>query len=178
MKQELLKIIQDFNGNVFTLGIIDKELIHAIQKNTKIAHFLMLNINQTVEYERSDNYKPTKRIKIKKIRKKNKKKNIDYTLCEISDCKNHFQTFINDTIYFNKNKIFYYGKTSEYDLDVLIKKYRRYNVTINLIKYPNDDFILEIDTTKAKTNKFKNLFYRFIDFFIMLFDYLTEFLIS
>lgn len=178
MKQELLKIIKDFNGNVFTLGIIDKELISAIQNNTQIMHFLMLNINQTVEYERSDNYKPTKRIKIKKIRKKNKKKRIDYTLCEISDCKDHFRTFINDTIYFNKNKIFYYGKTSEYDLDVLIKKYRRYNVTINLIKYPNDEFILEIDTTKAKTNKFKNLFYRFIDFFIMLFDYLTEFLIS
>lgn len=178
MKQELLKIIKDFNGNVFTLGIIDKELIKAIQSNTKILHFLMLNINQTVEYESSANYKPTKRIKIKKIRKKNKKKRIDYTLCEISDCKEHFRTFINDTIYFNKNKIFYYGKTSEYDLDVLIKKYRRYNVTINLIKYPNDEFILEIDTTKAKTNKLKNLFYRFIDFFAMLFDYLTEFLIS
>jgi len=178
LKQDLLKVISNFKGNVFTLGIVDNDLISAIQNNTKIGHYLMLNINQTIEYAKSDKYKPTKRIKIKKIKKKSKKKNIDYTLCEISDCKEHFQTFINDTIYFNKDKIFYYGNINEYDLDVLIKKYRRYNVIINITKYSNDEFILEIDTSKAKTNKFKNIFYRFIDFFTMIFDYLTDFLLS
>ena len=109
MKHDLLKVISNFKGNVFTLGIVDKDLISAIQNNTQIGHYLMLNINQTIEYAKSDKYKPTKRIKIKKIKKKNKKKKIDYTLCEISDCKAHFHTFINDTIYFNKAKVFYYG---------------------------------------------------------------------
>ncbi len=178
MKQELLKIIKNIKGNVFTLGIVDKDLISAIQNNPQIEHFLMLNINQTVEYDKSDNYKPTKKIKINKIKKKNKKKKIDYTICEISDCKAHFRTFINDTIYFNKNKIFYYGSIDEYDLDDLIKKYRRYNVIINVLKFENGEFILEIDTTKAKTNKLKAIIYRFIDFFIMLFDFLTDFLLS
>lgn len=178
MKQELLKIIKDIKGSVFTLGIVDKDLISAIQNNPQIEHFLMLNINQTVEYEKSDNYKPTKKIKIQKIKKKNKKKKIDYTICEISDCKDHFRTFINDTIYFNKNRIFYYGNIDEYDLDDLIKKYRRYNVIINITKFENGEFILEIDTTKAKTNKLKALIYRFIDFFIMLFDFFAEFLLS
>lgn len=178
LKQELLKIIKNIHGNVFTLGIVDKDLIKAIQTNSKIEHFLMLNINQTVEYEQSDNYKPTKKIKIKKIKKKNKKKKIDYTICEISDCKAHFRTFINDTIYFTKHKIFYYGNIEEYDLDILIKRYRRYNVIVSIIKYQNDEFILEVDTTKAKTNKLKALFYRVIDFFIMLFDFFTDFLLS
>lgn len=178
MKNELLKIINDLNGNIFTLGIVDKDLISAIQNNSKISHFLMLNINQHIEYEKSDNYKPTKNIKIKKIKKKNKKKRIDYSICEISDCKAHFRTFINDTIYFNKNKIFYYGKVNEYDLDDLIKKYRRYNVVIHITKFFSDEFILEIDTAKAKTNKFKELFYRIVDFFGMLFDFLTDFLLS
>ena len=178
MKQELLKIIKDIRGNVFTLGIVDNDLIKAIQNNSQIEHYLMLNINQVIEYEKSDNYKPTKKIKIKKIKKKNKKKKIDYTICEISDCKEHFRTFINDTIYFTKKKIFYYGNINEFDLDVLIKKYRRYNVTISILKYPNAEFILEIDAAKSKTNKIKGLFYRFVDFFIMLFDFLTDFLLS
>lgn len=178
MKSELLEIIKNLNGNIFTLGIIDKDLILAIQNNPQISHFLMLNINQHVEYEKSNNYKPTKPIKIKKIKKKNRKKRIDYTICEISDCKDHFQTLINDTIYFTKTKIFYYGKITDYDIELLIKKYRRYNVIIKLTKFPNDEFILEVDTTKAKTNKLKSLFYRIVDFFALIFNFLTEFLIS
>lgn len=178
MKGELLKIINNLNGNIFTLGIVEKDLISAIQNNSQINYFLMLNINQHVEYEKSNNYKPTKNIKIKKIRKKNKKKRVDYSICEISDCKAHFRTFINDTIHFNKNKIFYYGDIKEYDLDDLIKKYRRYNVVIHITKFSNDEFILEIDTTKARTNVLKGLFYRFIDFCSMLFDFFTDFLLS
>ena len=178
MKQELLKIINNLGGNVFTLGLIDKELISAIQNNKNITYYLMLNINQTVQYEKSTKYKPTKKIKIKKIRKTNKKKKIDYTVCEISDIKYHFRTFINDTIYFNKKKIFYYGNISEYDLDDLIKKYRRYMVEVNLTKYPSGEFILEIDTTYAKTNKIKGLFYRIVDFITMIIDFFADFLLS
>ena len=177
MKNELLKIIKSFSGNVFTLGITDKDIIDSIQSNPNIDHFLMLNINKKIEYDESINYKPVKNVKIKKIKKKNKRKKIDFTLCEISDCKAHFKTFINDTIYFTKNKIYYYGKTDEYDLDDLIKKYRRYNVIITITKY-SDEFILEIDTSCAKTNKIKAFFYRIIDSISSFFDFLTDFLLS
>lgn len=178
LKEQLLKIINDLSGNVFTLGIVDQDLIVAIQSNIKINHFLMLNINQKVTYESSSNYKPIKNVKISKISKKNKKKKIDYSICEISDCKEHLGTFINDTIYFNKNKIYFYGKTNEYDLDILIKKYRRYNVVTTLYKFSFNEFILEIDTSKAKTNKFKKMFYKVIDFFELIIDCLTNFLLS
>lgn len=178
MKQSLLQIIENLNGNIFTLGIVDEDLINAIHNNSKIDSFLMLNINKTIEYNKSSNYQEVNNIKITKIKKKNKKKKINYTICEISDCKEHFRTFIDDTIYFNKNKIFYYGNVSEYNLDDLIKKYRRYMVEIELTKFADGEFILEIDTNKAKTNKIKSLYYRIIDFFIMLFDCLADFLLS
>lgn len=177
MKNELLKIIKSFSGNVFTLGITDKDIIDSIQSNSNIDHFLMLNINKKIEYDESINYKPVKNVKIKKIKKKNKRKKIDFTLCEISDCKAHFKTFINDTIYFTKKKVYYYGKTDEYDLDDLIKKYSRYNVIITITKY-SDEFILEIDTSCAKTNKIKSIFYRIIDSISSFFDFLTDFLLS
>lgn len=177
MKEELLKIINSFYGNIFTLGITDKDLINTIQKNNNIYYFFMLNINEKVEYENSDNCKQVKNVKIKKIGKKNKKKKIDFTLCEISDCKSHLKTFINDTIYFTKNKIYYYGKTNEYDLEDLIKKYRRYNVIVTITKF-SDEFILAIDTTRAKTNKVKAFFYRCIDSISDFFDFLTDFLLS
>ena len=66
MKQALLKIIKNLHGNVFTLGIVDEDLISAVQNNNNINYFLMLNINQTIEYSKSNKYKPTKKIKIKK----------------------------------------------------------------------------------------------------------------
>lgn len=178
MKSELIKIIKGFSGNIFTLGVVDNDLIKLVQNNNNIEKFLMLNINQSIQYETSDNYKPTKNVKITKIRKRNKKKKIDYSLCEISDCKDHFRTFINDTIYFNKKDIYYYGNIDEYDIDLLIKKYRRYNVVINITKFSNGEFILKIDTSKAKTNKLKNIFYKIVDFFESVIDGLTNFLLS
>ena len=178
MKNALKKIIKDLSGNVFTLGIVDNDLIEAVQNNKNIEQFMMLNINQKIEYKDSPNYKPTKNIKISKIKKKNKKKKIDYSICEISDCKDHFITFINDTIYFNKKIIYYYGDESEFDLNLLIKKYHRYKVKVNLTKFKDGKFILEIDTTKAKTNKIKGLFYKIIDLFWLIVDCLTNFLLS
>ena len=65
MKNELLKIIKSFSGNVFTLGITDKDIIDSIQSNSNIDHFLMLNINKKIEYDESINYKPVKNVKIK-----------------------------------------------------------------------------------------------------------------
>ena len=78
MKNELLKIIKSFSGNVFTLGITDKDIIDSIQSNSNIDHFLMLNINKKIEYDESINYKPVKNVKIKKIKKKNKRKTFFY----------------------------------------------------------------------------------------------------
>ncbi len=178
MKSELLRIIKNLNGNVFTLGIVDKELIKAIQTNKNITKYLMLNIKQQLDFEKSNNYVPVKKFKISKIRKKNKKKKIDYSICEINDCKDNFNTLINDTIYFNKNKVYYYGNKNDYDIEVLIKKYRRYNVKIEIYKFNNGEFILEIDTSKAKTNMIKRTFYRIVDFFELVFDSLTNFLVS
>lgn len=178
MKDDLINIIKKMDGNVFTLGIVDKDIINAVQNNKNIKDYLMLNINSTVNYENTQNCKPVKKVKISKIKKKNKKKKIDYTVCEISDCKDYFKTFINDTIYFNKKNIYYYGDTSSYELDTLIKKYRRYNVNIEVLKYPNNEFILKIDTTKAKTNRLKAFIYRMNDNFLGFIDFLSDFLTS
>ena len=178
MKKSLLEIINNLSGNIFTLGIVDKELISSIQNNKKITNYMMLNINQEVDYEMKEDTKKVEKFNISKIKKKNKKKSIDYTICEISDCKEHLFTLINDTIYFNKTKIYYYGSQSEINLDYLVKKYQRYKVHINITKYSDETFILEIDTTKAKTNRFKGFIYKVIDLFELIFESLTNFLVS
>lgn len=178
MKKDLLKIIDNLSGKVFTLGIVDKDLVSALQKNRNITEYLMLNINEDVEYEKSEKTKEVKNLNISKIKKKNKKKNIDYSICEISDSKEHLGTLINDTIYFTKNIIYYYGKQDEIDLDMLIKKYRRYKVIIENNKYSDGSFILKIDVKNAKTNKFKGFLYKIVDIFELLFECLTNFLVS
>ena len=178
MKNDLLQIIDNLSGKVFTLGIVDKDLVSSLQKNKKITEYLMLNINDDVEYEKSEKTKEVKNLNISKIKKKNKKKKIDYSICEISDCKDHLGTLINDTIYFTKNKIYFYGKQEEFNLDILIKKYRRYKVVIENNKYSDGYFILEIDVKNAKTNKFKGFLYKIVDIFELLFECLTNFLIS
>lgn len=98
-----------------------------------------------------------KTIKIKKIRKVFKKKKIDYIICNYDEINNYFNTFIKDSIYINKKKIYYFGNV---DIDLLKYKYGRYNTNI-IIKNKN---LIEIDVSKAKNNFFKDNYYRLKDF--------------
>ena len=130
-------------------------------KDYHIIYKISVELDELIaSYYNKDNKKKSffnKTIKIKKIRKVFKKKKIDYIICNYDEISNYLNTFVKDSIYINKGKLYFYGNI---DVDLLKLKYGRYNVEINLI----DKKIIEIDTSSAKNNFFKDNYYRLVDF--------------
>lgn len=165
--KELLEIIKNLDGKVLGIGL-DEKLTKAIEDNDKIIECNLLN-----SYTKGKNKFSlfNKTIKIKKIRKVFKKKKINYVICNYDEIYKYFNTFIKDSIYINNKKIYYFGNV---DIELLKSKYNRYDTKI-IIKNKN---LIEIDTSKAKNNFFKDIYYRLKDFKDKLIELIGDILMN
>lgn len=170
MNSELARIIKQFNGNVLGIGLDDK-LVKEIGKNNCIKECnLLSNVKSGKGFKKK---KVKNEISIYKIRKYFKKKSVDFVICNYDSINKYLKTFVKDSIYINSFKIYYYGN----DLDDVIKKYQRYNTKIEVIKKKNYT-IIEIDTSLAKNNIFKELIYSIIDFTSYVIELIGDVLMS
>ena len=158
MNKELIKIISDIEGFVLAIGIDDK-MANAVDKNDKIVKCDILNYFS--KKKEKGKVKKQKTINIRNIRKIYKKKKVDYIVCNYTQIQKYLKTFVKDSIYINKTKLYYFG---ELDEELIIKKYKRYNTKIEIKKYKNDS-IIEIDNSKAKNNILKEFIYKIVDGF-------------
>lgn len=156
MNNDLNKIIKQIDGNVLGIGL-DEKLSDTIEKNNKIIECNLLNSYVKGKFKGSLFQKT---IKIKKLRKVFKKKKVDYIICDYDQISKYLNTFVKDSIYINKNKLYFFGNV---DIDLINYKYQRYDTNINIKKYKNKS-IVEIDNSKAKNNFLKDTYYRIKDF--------------
>lgn len=165
--KELKKIIKNLDGNVLGIGLFE-DLIKEIENNDKIINCDLLNpyIKRKKKFSLFN-----KTIKIKKIRKIFKKKKIDYIICNYDEINNYFNTFVKDSVYINKKKIYYFGNV---DIDLVKYKYGRYDTNI-IIKNKN---LVEIDNSKAKNNFLKDNYYRLKDFKDRLIELIGDILMN
>ena len=158
MNRELTKIVKTFENNVLAIGTNEK-LTTSINNNKKVLSFDLLE-KYKKGFKSTKEQNKLKKINIKKIRKTFKKKKIDYVICEYETIKKHLNTFVKDSVYINKNKLYIYGNCE--DIEFLVKRYKRYNVKIKLTE-KKDYFILEVDNSKSKNNKLRDFRYLIID---------------
>lgn len=165
--KELKKIIKNLDDNVLGIGL-SEDLIKEIENNDKIINCNLLNpyIKGKKKFSLFN-----KTIKIKKIRKIFKKKKIDYIICNYDEINNYFNTFVKDSVYINKKKIYYFGNV---DIDLVKYKYGRYDTNI-IIKNKN---LVEIDNSKAKNNFLKDNYYRLKDFKDRLIELIGDILMN
>ncbi len=156
MNNELKKIIKKIDGNVLGIGL-DEKLSEIIDQNDRITECNLLNSYVKGKFKGSLFQKT---IKIKKIRKIFKKKKVDYIICDYDQIKKYLNTFVKDSVYINKNKLYFFGNV---DFDLINYKYQRYDTKIDVKKY-KDKYIVEIDNSKAKNNFLKDNYYRVKDF--------------
>ena len=102
---KLKNIIKNLSGNVLGIGL-DEDFTNLIEKNDKIIECNLLNSYTKGKFKKSF-FKKT--IRIKKIRKVFKKKRVDYIICNYDEIKDYLNTFVKDSIYFNKGKLHFYG---------------------------------------------------------------------
>lgn len=164
MKNELKKI----SGSVLGIGLSEKEQ-EILEKNDKVLECFSLNSNSTSD-SNSKGYSKT--INIKKIKGIFRKKSFDYIIGNFEELKPYLRSFIKNSIYLNKGKLYYYN-IKDFELEELEQRYLRYNSKVEKKK----DIII-IDNSNSKTNIFKNIFYYFCDLIYDVIDYIGRMLVN
>lgn len=159
---DLKNISKEVTGKVLVIGLENKTVEQVIDKNENITELYTMKFNGKKKTKDNRSGKRGKTISIKKIRKIFKKKRIDYIICNIEDINRFLRTFIRDSIYINKSKLYIYGTKENLDSELIEKRYKRYNTSIIITEY-NKELLIEIDNTKAYNNKIKDMFYNICD---------------
>ena len=79
VERELCNIVKDLEGNLIGIGLAEPKLLDKIERNDKITECTLLN-DQTGELNKEQSGR-TKKLNIRKLRKKFKKKRIDTIIC-------------------------------------------------------------------------------------------------
>lgn len=178
LKEYFKNTFETLTGNVILIGIKDKQLLKIFQDSDKIKQCYFLNSESPFEQKQSKWSFRRNRISIDKFRKKFKKKRIDTIVCNITEMKHLLKTFVNDSVYICKGKIYYYGSSKkQLDIPLLKEKYKDYKVTYEELKLDNA-YLLIINVEKAKTNRVKQLWYRTKELLVSTGDAISDFLVN
>ena len=164
----LNKELKKISGSVLGIGL-DEKAQNILDKNKNVVECFLLNSNSTGN---SKTKGKTKTINIKKIRKTFRKKSFDYIIGNFEELKPYLRSFIKNSIYLNKGKIYFYNIT-DFELEELENRYKRYNSKIDISK----DLVI-IDNSNAKTNILKNIIYYTRDLTYDIIDYIGKILVN
>lgn len=159
---DLKNISKNLSGKVLVIGLENKTALQVLDKNENIVELYTMNFNGKKKTKDKTRGRRGKTISIKKIRKVFKKKRIDYIICNIEDINKFLRTFIRDSVYINKTKLYIYGNKDILDSELIEKRYKRYNTNIVITEY-NQELLIEIDNSNAYNNKIKDIFYNISD---------------
>lgn len=176
LEHELVKIAKKINGNLVCFDVNNTNVLDAIKKNNKIEDLYEFSFGNKINKKMKSKIKG-KRYNIKKIRKYFKKKSVNYFMGDINTLKKYFNSFIKNSINLNNNTIYLFGKNSDYEIDELIYRYKRYGIKVT-VKSNEEYFLLQISVKDIKTKFLKNCQYRVRDNMYNIGEYISQVLIN
>ena len=158
MFNRLGEIIKKTEGNVLVIGLND-ELVDKFKNNNKVNLYAISEFKSNGIFSKPNkrNTNKGKPINIKRLRKYLNRKSVDFLIINFEEIIKYYKYIIKDTIYLNNNKLYIYSKNN-IDKNFIIKKYKRYNVDINITDYKNG-YIISIDNTNSKNNLLKDILF-------------------
>lgn len=174
---DLKNICKEANGKVLTIGLDYNSVEKTLDKNKNISELYTMKFNGKKRTKKYEKGKRGKTVSISKIRKIFKKKRIDIIICNIEDIERFLRTFIRDSVYINKNKLYIYGNKRVIDIELLEKRYKRYKTEINITEY-DKEILIEIDNTNAYNNKLKDILYNISDMGYNVVNFIGDLLIN
>lgn len=174
MKNEIIKLSKTLKGKVLLIGSYDNKVLNNIEKNSNIVFCDILSKNSDGSSKKGFSFK--KKFYLSNLRKKYKKKKINYILVDEREINKLYNNFIKDSIYITKNEIIYIC-SNDSDIGKIENRYKRYKTNIEIKKFKNGK-IIKINTEKAKTNIFKDLFYKVVDLVLDIVDIIGDILVS
>lgn len=180
MKREdkkLHSIIKKLKGNVLVIGIEEEELLKAIHDNPNITKCNMLNAITSNSIKEYSEKRRKKNFEIKKLRKRFHKKKVDSIFCNMEDIYPYLKTFVKDSVYINRGKLYFYGEKGKYSLEKMIQKYKKYHAKVEQ-DFEGDYFFVTISNECSKPNKLKDIWYLVSEFMIWLYEIIGDMLIN
>ncbi len=162
IENELKEIIKVMNGKLLLIGNYSNKLKEIIDNNENILFCDELTSNVVDGKGKGK----TKRLNIKKIKKHYKKNKINNTIVNYEEIKDYKNTFVKDSTYITKGNIIVIDKNSD---ETIFNMYKRYTKDIKIINCL-DGKIFVINSSKAKNNKIKDMYYFIHDLIIDIFD--------
>lgn len=175
MEKFFVKEIRKMQGSLIAFGLTNDILKQEIEKNNNINTCYLLDSTSNFNKKKLTIFNRGKTVNIKKIKRVFKKKRIDNVIANYQTIKPFLKTFIRDSVYINKNKLYIYG--AEEDYEDLIQRYKRYTSEIE-VKKEKDYFIIIIDNNNTTNNKIKDIIYWWKDTFTSIADFLTVILVN
>lgn len=170
MDREIEKIIKNLEGNVLGIGLT-KSMVEAIEKNNQI---LECNLLESYVQEQEGKKKKLKKIRIKKLNKYFRKKSIDTILCKYDLIQKYMNTFVKNSVYINRKKLYFFGVL---DKELIERRYQRYQTKVTFIDI-KDESIAIIDNEYTKNHRIKELGYRVFDSIIHAIDVIGDVLMN
>lgn len=175
---DLKNICNNISGNVITIGLEYKTVESVILKNKSIVNLYEMNFNGKKKTKSNQKCREKgKVISIKKIKRIFKKKKIDYIVCNIEDISKFLRSFIKNSVYINKTKLYIYGTKGQIDVELLERRYKRYTNEIFITEY-KDDVLIEIDNSSSRNNRFKDFWYHISDLVYDVMNFIGDILIG
>lgn len=147
MNESLNKIIKSIKGNVLLVSVNNQYVLDAVYKNKNLID--IYNLDRTRFFSKPK--KQTESVKLRKL-KKRFKSGLDYMICDVNGINIDLRRVLYNTYTIIGKEIIYYGIYDEYDVDRIIKKYKRYNCKVEKKMY-GDSFILRIKVNDIKVTK-------------------------
>lgn len=173
ISRHLTSYIKQLDGNLLGVGIQSEKILELIQKNNNIKQCDLL---ESVSLPSNGKKKRRKKVSIVKLRKAFKKKQFDYIVVNINVIEKYLKTFIKDSIYIAKNKVYFY-MNQPYDYDNIQKIYQRYNAT-GRIEHCSDGDILLVDIGQSIDHPIKNKLYYIMDTICEIIEKIGDYLIQ
>lgn len=177
--ERLNKDLKSFTGNVLCIGVTDQKIIRQLMKNSKISLYSIDRNPHKGLFSRNKKAKlnGSQKINMKKLRKKFKKKSVDYIVCNLNEIYDYFKYFLYDSVYINRKKLYLYGSSKYIDPKVLAKRFERYHAK-TFVETIGEEFLIIIHNEKSFGSFWKAKWYLLVDTFHNLGDMISQALIS
>lgn len=182
LKEYLKQLIPTLHGKMIVIGIEYEEINQMIlqSKSLKQCYFLDSNVQEEKKKKKGKktyHLGKNKTISIKKFRKTFKKKKTETIICNFNEIAPYLKTFVKDSVYICKGKVYYYGSKRKLEAAKLKEHYQRYQVSIEEVKLENS-MVFIVDTSKAKTKWYKEFCYWIKDSFARAIDLFGDYLVN
>ena len=163
LQKELFSLIKKLEGSLLAVSIEDDKVIKEILKNNKINQSYNLKNKKKIKKEED-----SEDITINKLGKKIKIK-VNHLICDINGISYYLSKIIKQSYKLVNDKVIFYGISDDYDINKLVRKYKRYNCNCEIKKF-DDNFLVVIDISNIKIRFINKILNNIKDFFIDVID--------